>query len=102
MLDVVVSELSLNMPNTYVETNTTCGALIARHLDDTLRWNIAIPSEWQQLPSLYWLPKLHKNPYGARFIAACNTCTTKPLSRLLTFPYNDTIGNIVREYLGTL
>ena len=42
-LDVVVSELGLNMPNTYVETNTTCGALIARHLDDTLRWNIAIP-----------------------------------------------------------
>ena len=25
-LDVVVSELSLNMPSTYVEMNTTCGA----------------------------------------------------------------------------
>ena len=32
----------------------------------------------------YWLPKLHKNPYGARFIAASHKCTTKPLSKLLT------------------
>ena len=37
----------------------------------------------KQLPTLYWLPKLHKSPYGSRFIAASNICTTKPLSRLL-------------------
>ena len=30
------------------------------------------------------LPKLHKNPYGKRFIAASNKCTTKLLSKLLT------------------
>ena len=41
--------------------------VIARHLDETMHWNVAIPSEMQELPSLYWLPKLHKNPYGARF-----------------------------------
>ena len=47
---------------------------------------IQVPSNMHQLPSFYWLPKLHKNPYayGNKFIAASNTCTTKPLSRLLT------------------
>ena len=33
---------------------------------------------------LYWLPKLHKNPYKARFIANSSSCTTTELSKLLT------------------
>ena len=32
----------------------------------------------------HWLPNPHKSPYGTRFIAASNKCTTKPLSSLLT------------------
>ena len=33
---------------------------------------------------MYWLPKLHKDPYKSRFIAASSKCTTKHLSVLLT------------------
>ena len=36
------------------------------------------------LPSLYWIPKLHKDPYKQRFIAGSARCSTKPLSKLLT------------------
>ena len=46
--------------------------------------NIVVEPEHEDLPSFYWLPKLHKNPYGKRFIAASNKCTTKSLSKLLT------------------
>ena len=35
-------------------------------------------------PTLYWLPKLHENPYKARFIANSSSCTTTELSKLLT------------------
>ena len=28
------------------------------------------------LPTLYWLPKLHKWPYNSRFIANCSSYTT--------------------------
>ena len=35
------------------------------------------------LPSLYWIPKLHKDPYKQRFIAGSSSCSTKPLSKLL-------------------
>ena len=42
------------------------------------------PEQEEELPSFYWLPKLHKRPYGTRFIAASNKCTTKQLSSLLT------------------
>ena len=38
----------------------------------------------EELPTVYWMPKLHKNLYGSRFNAASNKCTTKPLSSLLT------------------
>ena len=37
-----------------------------------------------KLPTMYWIPKLHKNPYKARFIASSSSCTTTELSKLLT------------------
>ena len=32
---------------------------------------------------MYWLPKLHKRPYEARFIANSSSCTTTELSKFL-------------------
>ena len=37
-----------------------------------------------RLPTMYWLPKLHKRPYKARFIANSSSCTTTEISKLLT------------------
>ena len=47
---------------------------------------LAFPSQKEDcdLPSLYWIPKLHKSPYKQRFIAGSAKCSTKPLSVLLT------------------
>ena len=36
------------------------------------------------LPYIYWIPKMHKNPCKHRFIAGSSKCSTKPLSILLT------------------
>ena len=33
---------------------------------------------------MYWIPKLHKTPYKARFIANSSVCTTTHMSKLLT------------------
>ena len=33
---------------------------------------------------MYWIPKLHKKPYKARFIAGSSSCTTTRLSKLIT------------------
>ena len=43
-----------------------------------------LSEEDQNLPYLYWTPKLHKSPYEHRFIAGSSKCTTKDLSCLLT------------------
>ena len=37
-----------------------------------------------KVPTLYWLPKLHKKPYKPRFIANSSSCMTTELSKLLT------------------
>ena len=37
-----------------------------------------------KLPTMYWLPKLKKRPYKARFIANSSSCTTTELSKVLT------------------
>ena len=36
-----------------------------------------------RLPTFYWLPKLHKQSYKARFIANSSSWTTTELSKLL-------------------
>ena len=58
--------------------------MVKEHLQDMNSNNIKIPEEMIQLPTFYWLPKMHKTPVGSRFIAASSSCTTKALSKLLT------------------
>ena len=45
---------------------------------------MSIKEKQDRFPTLYWLPKLHKRPYKARFIANSSSCTTTVLSKLLT------------------
>ena len=71
--------------------------VINEHLKYMASNHIKVKPELRCLPSLYWLPKLHKQPYGNRFIAASYRCTTKLLSRLLTGCLN-TIMTHFREY----
>ena len=43
-----------------------------------------VDEDHSKLPTLHWLPKLHKRPYKSRFIANSSSCTTTELSILLT------------------
>ena len=54
-----------------------------------------------KLPTLYWLPKLHKRSYKSRFIANSSSCTTTELSIRLTSCLN-AIKNQVIKYCTTV
>ena len=41
-----------------------------------LHFGVKAKENQDRVPTLYWLPKLHKNPYKARFIANSSSCTT--------------------------
>ena len=49
---------------------------------DPSKFGLFVDEDHSKLPTLYWLPKLHKQPYKSRFIANSSACTTTELSIL--------------------
>ena len=43
--------------------------------------NINVSDRMKDIPLIYWIPKMHKNPIGSRFIAGSRFCSIKPLSK---------------------
>ena len=85
------------MRSTYEPVTENKEDIISEHLLYMRKNSIAVKQELHCLPSFYWLPKLHKQPYGSRFITASHKCTTKPLSKILTTCLN-TIMTHYRQY----
>ena len=48
------------------------------------KFGLFVDENHSKLPTIYWLPKLHKRPYKSRFIANSSACTTTELFILLT------------------
>ena len=48
------------------------------------KFAVYVTEDQDKLPTLYWLSKLRKRPYKARFNANSSSCTTTELSKLLT------------------
>ena len=58
--------------------------LMSRHrCHIAAKFGVLADEDHSKLPTLYWLPKLHKRPYKSHFIANSSSCTTTELSFLL-------------------
>jgi hypothetical protein len=69
---------------TYTLTSLTEDEILQNHLSVLNTFNIPKNLDQFDLPYLYWIPKLHKNPYKQRYIVGSSKCSTKPLPLLLT------------------
>ena len=69
---------------TYNLTAMSKEEVLQNHHSVMLTFGISLPEEDIDLPKLYWIPKLHKNPYKQRYIAGSAKCSTKPISQILT------------------
>ena len=65
------------------------------------KFGLFVDEDHSKLPTLYWLPQLHKRPYKLRFIANSSACTTTELSFLLTSCLT-AIKNQVIKYCTTV
>ena len=72
---VEVLKEELNSTSTYIPAQLTKDNILLRHIDTLTKSNIKIDK--LHLPTFYWLPKLHKNPYKSRFVQ--NSCNCSPI-----------------------
>ena len=56
--------------------------LLVQHINTLTKINVKIDK--CELPTFYWLPKLHKRPYKSRFISNSSHCSTTILSKHIT------------------
>ena len=79
------SGTNLNSINIYINQVNTVDELIQTHATTlAVVFGIKLQQKEKNLPQIYWIPKLHKTPYKARFIAGSRSCTTTRLSKLIT------------------
>ena len=87
-IDTLVEELGINNVNisnpTYIPIDDSFETIVKSRNQFITSVGLKMPEEDQNLPYLYWTPKLHKSPYKHQFIAGSSKCMTKDLSCLLT------------------
>ena len=99
-VDTLVKELGINNVNinnpTYIPIDDSFETIVKSHNHFIASVGLEVSEEDQNLPYLYWTPKLHKSPYKHQFIAGSSKCTTKDLSYLLTKALSTIKDGLVR------
>ena len=102
--DSLVKELGLNSTPgnpTYTPTNLSASEIIDNHKSALASFGFDTTNLDLDLPYLYCIPKMHKNPYKQRFIAGSSKCSTKSVSILLTKVLSE-IKSGLQKYCSTV
>ena len=86
-VDILIEELGLHLLRgnpTYNLIDFSASEVLDNHKSVLTSFGIQTTDKELDLPYIYWIPKMHKNPYKNWFIAGSSKCSTKPLSILLT------------------
>ena len=107
-IDVLKKELGINNRadikgnDVYALHTGDINATINSHKEELRKnFNINVSDDNSSIPTLFWIPKLHKNPFKSRFIAGASKCTTKQLSIDVTLCLT-VIRNHFRKYCNTI
>ncbi len=90
--DTICNELGVNTQgtvftadgnHTYQPTTESMAAITKRHKQIAAGYGIMAATNHNKLPYVYMIPKLHKNPYGNRFITSAKNSVIQPVSEML-------------------
>ena len=78
-VEVILKEIgeSGNGNSTYIKSSKSVEDVVEDNVMYSKRLGLEVEDEEKDLPSMYWIPKMHKDPSGARFIIASKQCSTK-------------------------
>ena len=84
--DINTLKQEISTAKTYEHNRLGETSIVDRHrCHMAAKLGVFVDEDKSKLPTIYWLPKLHKRrPYKSRFIANFSSCTTTELSILLT------------------
>ena len=72
----------INATKAYGETSIDEKSVVYSHSNEIPnKFAVYVKERQDKLPTMFWLPKLNKRPYNARFIANSSSCTTTELSK---------------------
>ena len=85
-VEVLLKEIGIigNGNKTYSKSEKAHDEIINENMEYTKRLGLKFNEDEKSLPLMYWIPKMHKNPIGARFIIASKTCSTKKISKAVS------------------
>ena len=73
-----------SMNKTYTATALSKEEIVENHKSVQFSFGLRAKDDDCDLPSMYWIPELYKNPYKQCYIVGSAKCTPKFLSKLLT------------------
>lgn len=91
-VNIISKEMGINFENgqfvihgneTYKPSTVTLLQIIDKHISLNSMYNITTIEQNKQLPKIFATPKLHKDPFGWRFIAGASKASIKQVSILL-------------------
>ena len=84
--EVILKEIGIigNTNNTYEKANKTKDEIIQDNVQYAEHLGFNVSEREKDLPNMYWIPKMHKNPVKHRFIVASKACSTKPISKAVS------------------
>ena len=80
-ISVVREELTKPGQLTYQLSNKDAASINNDIISFSNSKGIKVPDSMIDIPLIYWIPKMHKNPIGKRFIAGSKLCSLKLLSK---------------------
>ena len=70
--------------NTYKKANIDKSEIINANVKFNKKFGLETSDAQKDLPSMYWIPKMHKSPIGSRFIIASKKCSNKPITEAVS------------------